>query len=117
MKVQFLTYHFEKDSFQFNLATYMLEHVEDASKAVKEIVRVLGGIALITVPTLPPLWRIQNVVGNITGDINEKELIKFLRIHGLLVDEKDCYYFNFFSLYQFGSLEKGFIYYKRSGDY
>lgn len=89
---------FEKDSFQLVLATDILEHVKDDSKAVKEIVRVLkpGGIALITVPTFPSLWGIQDVAGQHYRRYKRKELMNLLRTNGLLVDENDCYYFNFF---------------------
>jgi SAM-dependent methyltransferase len=57
---------FESESFDFVLATDILEHVENDIAALKEINRVLkpGGSALITVPAFPSLWGLQDEVAH-----------------------------------------------------
>src|SRR5437867_2786553 len=54
---------FEASSFDLILATDVIEHVKEDTKAVAEIRRVLvpGGFALITVPAFPSLWGLQDI--------------------------------------------------------
>lgn len=53
---------FADESFDFVLATDVIEHVDDDPAAAREIARVLapGGIALISVPAFPSLWGLQD---------------------------------------------------------
>lgn len=55
---------FSPESFDFVLATDVIEHVQDDVVALKEIYRVLrpGGYVLITVPAFQSLWGLQDEV-------------------------------------------------------
>jgi SAM-dependent methyltransferase len=55
---------FPSESFDFVLATDVIEHVRDDVAALKEICRVLrpGGYVLITVPAFQSLWGLQDEV-------------------------------------------------------
>jgi SAM-dependent methyltransferase len=55
---------FSSESFDFVLATDVIEHVQDDMAALKEIYRVLrpGGYALISVPAFQSLWGLQDEV-------------------------------------------------------
>ena len=53
---------FPDESFDFVLATDVIEHVDDDAAAAREIARVLapGGMALISVPAFQSLWGLQD---------------------------------------------------------
>jgi SAM-dependent methyltransferase len=55
---------FPDSSFDFVLATDVIEHVEDDGRALEEIYRVLapGGYVLLTVPAFNSLWGLQDEV-------------------------------------------------------
>jgi ubiquinone/menaquinone biosynthesis C-methylase UbiE len=53
---------FDDESFDFVMATDVIEHVDDDSLALREIARILkpGGAVLITVPAFRALWGLQD---------------------------------------------------------
>ena len=55
---------FADKSFDFVIASDIIEHVDDDRRALREIARVLadGGSALITVPAFPALWGLQDEI-------------------------------------------------------
>ena len=57
---------FSEGSFDFILATDIIEHVDDDDRALSELRRVLkpGGRCLITVPAFPSLWGHQDIVSH-----------------------------------------------------
>jgi len=57
---------FDDRSFDFVIATDIIEHVDDDAAALRELTRVLkdGGKALIAVPAFPSLWSLQDIVAH-----------------------------------------------------
>ena len=82
-------------SFELVLATDILEHVDDDARGAREICRVLapGGHALVTVPTFPSLWGLQDDVSQHKRRYRLPELVQRLEDAGLVVD--DAHYFNY----------------------
>lgn len=86
---------FAPASFELVLATDIIEHVEDDEAALAEIARVLvpGGIALITVPTFPSLWGLQDRVAHHKRRYRLRRLVAAIRRAGLEPGRR--YYFNY----------------------
>ena len=86
---------FDAASFELVLATDIVEHVEDDATALAEIARVLapGGIALITVPTFPSLWGLQDRVAHHKRRYRLGALLAAIRRAGL--EPQRRYYFNY----------------------
>ncbi len=86
---------FDAASFELVLATDIIEHVEDDATALAEIARVLapGGIALITVPTFPSLWGLQDRVAHHKRRYRLRPLVAAIRRAGL--EPRRRYYFNY----------------------
>jgi SAM-dependent methyltransferase len=84
---------FEDCSFDFVLATDVIEHVEADAAALRELVRVLknGGTALLTVPAFPSLWGLQDVVAHHKRRYRMKPLLRKMRAAGL----EPCRYYHF----------------------
>ncbi len=75
---------------RFDLVTAwdVLEHVEDDSAAVEELLRVLrpGGLLMVAVPALPALWSEQDEINHHFRRYRERELLGLLaRAGGELV--------------------------------
>jgi len=86
---------FEAASFELVLATDIIEHVEDDAAALAEVARVLapGGTALITVPTFPALWGLQDRVAHHKRRYRLGQLVAAIRRAGLEPGRR--YYFNY----------------------
>jgi len=86
---------FAPASFELVLATDIIEHVEDDGAALAEIARVLvpGGVALITVPTFPSLWGLQDRVAHHKRRYRLRQLVAAIRRAGL--EPRRRYYFNY----------------------
>jgi len=86
---------FDDRSFDFVIATDVIEHVESDTVALGELVRVLkgGGKALIAVPAFPSLWGLQDVVAHHKRRYRVKELLDKMRTAGLVPSR--CYHFNY----------------------
>jgi SAM-dependent methyltransferase len=86
---------FEDGSFDFVIATDVIEHVENDSAALSELVRALKdeGKALIAVPAFPSLWGLQDVVAHHHRRYRMKQLLRQMRAAGL--EPRRCYYFNY----------------------
>ncbi len=86
---------FADAAFDLVLATDILEHVDDDAHGAREIHRVLarGGHALITVPTFPSLWGLQDDVSQHKRRYRLPELVHLLEDAGFVVD--DAHYFNY----------------------
>jgi len=86
---------FAPASFELVLATDIIEHVEDDGAALAEIARVLvsGGVALITVPTFPSLWGLQDRVAHHKRRYRLHQLLAAIRRAGLEPGRR--YYFNY----------------------
>jgi 2-polyprenyl-3-methyl-5-hydroxy-6-metoxy-1,4-benzoquinol methylase len=85
----------ENSSFDMILFLEVIEHLEFASKAVKELFRVTGKHVVISVPN-EPVWRISNVLrgkyvmhaGNTPGHVNhysEKSLSSLIHPFGQII--------------------------------
>lgn len=76
---------FRDATFNLVLATDIVEHVDDDLQAMKEIRRVLkaNGRLLLTVPTFPLLWGLQDDVSQHRRRYKMKELLAKLRAAGL----------------------------------
>jgi SAM-dependent methyltransferase len=87
---------FADSSFEFVLATDVIEHVDDDDRAVQEIARVLrpGGKALIAVPAFPALWGLQDRQSFHKRRYRMKPLMRLLQSAGLNVNRN--YHFNYF---------------------
>ncbi len=77
------------------LATDVIEHVEDDARALREVTRVLApsGFALITVPTFPSLWGLQDRRAQHKRRYRLKPLLRLMRTAGLT--PLRSYYFNY----------------------
>lgn len=86
---------FADGSFELVLATDIIEHVDDDHTAVHEIARVLkpGQRALITVPTFPSLWGLQDIKAQHKRRYRMHGLLDVLKQNGLVPERR--YYFNF----------------------
>jgi SAM-dependent methyltransferase len=86
---------FSEASFELVLATDVIEHVDDDSQAIREIVRILrpGGYALITVPGFPSLWGLQDRVAHHKRRYQFRQLVELIIAGGLVVER--AYHFNF----------------------
>jgi SAM-dependent methyltransferase len=86
---------FADASFDFVLATDIIEHVDDDHLALTEIARVLTdrGHALITVPTFQALWGLQDEVGLHKRRYRLEQLLPAVRAAGL--EPVRAYYFNY----------------------
>ncbi len=86
---------FEDGSFDFVLATDVIEHVDSDSAALRELVRVLrdDGTALLAVPAFPSLWGLQDVVAHHKRRYRMKPLLQKMRAAGL--EPRRCFHFNY----------------------
>jgi SAM-dependent methyltransferase len=86
---------FDDRSFDFVLATDVIEHVERDSAALREITRVLhdGGTALVTVPAFASLWGLQDEVSLHKRRYRMEALLQKMRAAGL--EPLRYYYFNY----------------------
>lgn len=86
---------FADQSFEFVLATDVIEHVDDDSMALGELARVLrpGGKALIAVPAFESLWGLQDVVAHHKRRYRLRPLLQRMRAAGLA--PRRYYYFNY----------------------
>lgn len=86
---------FPDESFDLILATDIIEHVDDDIKALKELQRVLkkSGHIVITVPTFPSLWGLQDDVSHHKRRYRRSELLEKLGKSGF--ERSKGFYFNF----------------------
>jgi SAM-dependent methyltransferase len=86
---------FADASFDFVLATDVIEHVDDDRVAIGEIARTLrrGGRALITVPAFPSLWGLQDRVARHKRRYRMRPLAERLASGGLVIES--AYHTNF----------------------
>src|SRR5262249_6449150 len=86
---------FPSGSFDFVLATDVIEHVRDDVAALQEICRVLrpGGYVLITVPAFPSLWGLQDEVALHYRRYSLRTLLE--RIVATQLTIVRAYYFNY----------------------
>src|SRR5262249_41444785 len=86
---------FSSESFDFVLATDVIEHVRDDVAALEEICRVLrpGGYALITVPAFASLWGLQDEVALHYRRYRLRTLVE--RVAGVRLTIVRAYYFNY----------------------
>jgi 2-polyprenyl-3-methyl-5-hydroxy-6-metoxy-1,4-benzoquinol methylase len=82
----------QDNSYDFVLATEVLEHLEAPEKALNELFRISKKYILISVPN-EPIWRITNILrgkywkdfGNTPGHVNHwstKDILNILKEHG-----------------------------------
>lgn len=81
--------------FDLVLATDVIEHVDDDTRAISEIRRVLapGGTVILTVPAFRSLWGVQDEVAQHKRRYRKSEFLEVIRRGGLACE--DCYYFNY----------------------
>jgi len=86
---------FPDDSFDLVLATDIIEHVDDDLQALKELQRVLkkSGRIVITVPTFPSLWGLQDDVAHHKRRYRRRDLLEKLEKSGFECDKG--FHFNF----------------------
>lgn len=86
---------FSDQTFDLVLATDILEHVDDDQKALSELQRVLKktGHIVITVPTFPSLWGLQDDVAHHKRRYRRRDLLARISESGL--DSRKCFHFNF----------------------
>jgi len=86
---------FADGSFDFVLATDVIEHVEADAAALREVARVLkdGGKALLAVPAFPSLWGLQDVVAQHKRRYRLRPLLREMRAAGL--EPRRYYHFNY----------------------
>lgn len=86
---------FSDESFDLVLATDIIEHVDDDLKALQELQRVLkkSGRIVITVPTFPSLWGLQDEVSHHKRRYRRRDLLDKLGKSGF--ECKKQFYFNF----------------------
>jgi len=86
---------FHDRTFDFVLATDVIEHIDRDDTALKEIRRVLkpGGYCLVTVPAFPSLWGHQDVQNHHKRRYRLKPLLDLIRESGLAPET--WYHFNF----------------------
>lgn len=87
---------FQDGTFDFILATDVIEHIDDDALTVREIARVLksDGKVLITVPTFQSLWGVHDDLSEHKRRYVMPELRSVAAQNGLIVI--DSFYFNFF---------------------
>lgn len=86
---------FENASFDFVMATDVIEHVDDDNLALREIVRVLkpGGTLLLTVPTFNELWGLQDDRSHHKRRYRLNALVE--QVKAVSLDIRRRYYFNY----------------------
>jgi SAM-dependent methyltransferase len=86
---------FADDSFDFVMATDVIEHVDDDRQAAREIARILkpGGKALITVPAFQALWGPQDRQAFHKRRYRMASLSRVLESAGFRIERR--YYFNY----------------------
>lgn len=86
---------FDDQSFDFVLATDVIEHVEGDAAALREVARVLreDGKTLIAVPAFPSLWGLQDVVAHHKRRYRLAPLLQKMRAAGL--EPRRAYHFNY----------------------
>jgi SAM-dependent methyltransferase len=86
---------FDDRSFDFVVATDIIEHVHDDSAALRELARVLrdGGKALIAVPAFPSLWGLQDIVAHHKRRYRLRPLLQKMQEAGL--QPRRYYHFNY----------------------
>jgi SAM-dependent methyltransferase len=86
---------FDDRSFDFVIATDIIEHVDDDAAALRELARVLkdGGKALIAVPAFPSLWGLQDIVAHHRRRYRLQPLLREMREAGL--EPIRYYHFNY----------------------
>jgi len=86
---------FPDESFDLVLATDIIEHVDDDLQALNELQRVLkkSGRIVITVPTFPSLWGLQDDVSHHKRRYRRRDLLEKLRKSGFECNKG--FYFNF----------------------
>lgn len=86
---------FGDGSFDFVLATDVIEHVDADAVALRELARVLkeGGKALLAVPAFPSLWGLQDIVAHHKRRYRMKPLLQKMRAAGL--EPRRHYHFNY----------------------
>jgi SAM-dependent methyltransferase len=86
---------FSSESFDFVLATDVIEHVQDDVAALNEICRVMrpGGYVLITVPAFQTLWGLQDEVALHYRRYRLETLVE--RVVGAKLVIVRSYYFNY----------------------
>lgn len=86
---------FRDGEFDPVLATDIIEHVDDDTRALSEIRRVLarGGTAIITVPAFPSLWGLQDTVSHHKRRYRMRQLLGVIDSAGL--DCRENFHFNY----------------------
>jgi SAM-dependent methyltransferase len=86
---------FDDASFDLVLATDIIEHVPDDEQALREIARILrtGGRLLLTVPSFPSLWGLQDRVAHHHRRYRRAPVIDRLCAAGLRPEH--VYHFNY----------------------
>jgi SAM-dependent methyltransferase len=86
---------FSDESFDFIMATDVIEHVDDDHLALREIARVLrpGGTLLLTVPTFQALWGRQDDVSHHKRRYRLNVVVDLIKETSLEV--RRSYYFNY----------------------
>ena len=87
---------FADQSFDLVLATDVIEHVEDDTRALSEIYRVLkpGACAIITVPAFQLLWGLEDEASQHKRRYRGSDITALITASGLIPDES--FYFNYF---------------------
>ena len=86
---------FADDRFDVVLATDIIEHIDNDSRALREIHRVLapGGYTIIAVPAFPSLWGLQDIVAHHKRRYRTENLTEKINLSGLKILR--IYYFNY----------------------
>ena len=86
---------FADNTFDFVVATDVIEHVDDDFAALREIARVLkhGGRALVAVPAFQALWGLQDIVAHHKRRYRLRPLLRKMQAAGLT--PRRYYYFNY----------------------
>jgi len=87
---------FPDASFEMVLATDIIEHVDDDLRGLQELRRVLkpGRPLLLTVPTFPVLWGLQDEVSHHKRRYRLRQLLK--RLDEANLSPQQYFYFNYF---------------------
>jgi len=80
---------------RMDVASDIIEHVDDDARALAEIARVLrpGGTVLITVPAFPSLWGFQDEVGHHKRRYRMEPLVSRIEAAGLSLSAR--FHFNY----------------------
>ena len=86
---------FADDRFDVVLATDIIEHIDNDSRALHEIHRVLApsGYTIIAVPAFPSLWGLQDIVAHHKRRYRTENLTEKINLSGLKILR--IYYFNY----------------------